>query len=286
MMYSTLIDAPTFQTWLEAPTQHPHVVVLDCQADIQNPAGGLAAYLDAHIPGALHADLDRDLAAPAGTAAGGGGRHPLPDSRHLLENMRAWGIHNHTQVVVYDRAGGAFAARAWWCLRHLGHRAVAVLDGGLAAFLGSQSNGPALAVATGTVSARPSLTRIATVAEITDRVSNSNNTNLLDARDAARFAGEHEPIDAEAGHIPGASCLPFQGNLDQNQKFLSPQLLAERFSDANAETVCYCGSGVTAAHNILAMVHAGCPEPALYPGSWSGWIEDPARPRAQLVAPS
>ena len=174
--------------------------------------------------------------------------------------------------------GGMFAARAWWLLRRLGHAEVAVLNGGWQAWLAlhapceSQSMSPAR----GNFTRRSPLTRQTTAEELLRR----SPAVLLDARAAERFAGIKEPIDHTAGHIPGARCLPATGNLGPDQRFLSAADLKQRFADVGDDCVCYCGSGVTAAHNILAMRIAGLPEPALYPGSWSEWIEDPTRPIA------
>ncbi len=223
-------------------------------------------------PGAQYASLDEDFAAPPGA----GGRHPLPDRQWLRDRFRAWGIDDDDQIVVYDDAGGAFAARAWWCARWLGHGAVAVLDGGLGAWTGPLSRATP-AVAPGNFSIRAPLTRQIDAAGVLARLGESV---LVDARTRPRFDGIEEPIDPVAGHIPGAVCLPFQDNLDASGRFKPAAALAERFRGLPDDVVCYCGSGVTAAHDILAMRVAGRPEPMLYPGSWSEWIQDPGRPRA------
>lgn len=268
-MHSTVMDAPT------ALAAGDSVKYLDCRASLADPAQGRRAFTAGHIAGAAYLSLDDDLAAPPGD----GGRHPLPDPETLAARLRALGIDDGDQVVVYDDAGGAFAARAWWCLRWLGHEAVALLDGGLGAWprplaVEEPPRSP------GNFSIRPSLTRTVDVHTLT---ASSGERLLIDARSQARFDGEEEPIDPVAGHIPGAICRPFQGNLDSAGRFLPAAALAERFPD-HAEVVCYCGSGVTAAHNILAMRIAGRPEPALYPGSWSEWIRDPERPREPSAA--
>ncbi|MGE0624716.1 MAG: sulfurtransferase [Pseudomonadales bacterium] len=263
--YTTLIDPSTA---LEAGNS---VKFLDCRASLADPDLGRRAYLEGHIAGAGYLSLDDDLAA----APGRGGRHPLPDPEALAAKLRALGINDGDQVVAYDDAGGAFAARAWWCLRWLGHEAVALLDGGLAAWpvpLTVQTATPV----PGDFSIRPSLTRTIDAARLAAELA---AYTLVDARSEPRFRGEEEPIDSVAGHIPGALCRPFQDNLDSNGRFRSPTVLARRFP-AEGKIVCYCGSGVTAAHNIVAMRHAGLPEPILYPGSWSEWIQDVARPRA------
>ena len=246
--------------------------ILDCRARLGDPDFGRAAYAAGHLPGAVYASLDDDFAAPAGD----GGRHPLPDPETLRDRFRAWGVDDGDQVVVYDDAGGAFAARAWWCARWLGHRAVAVLDGGFGAWQGPLSQAHPV-VDPGNFSIRPALTR---TVDADTLLAGLADASLVDARALPRFEGREEPIDPVAGHIPGARCLPFQDNLDEHGRFRPAAALAERFAGLPDDVVCYCGSGVTAAHNVLAMRIAGRPEPVLYPGSWSEWIRDPARPRA------
>jgi thiosulfate/3-mercaptopyruvate sulfurtransferase len=214
--------------------------------------------------------LDEDLAEPPGDK----GRHPLPDPDRLAARLRGLGISDNDQVAVYDDAGGAFAARAWWCLRWLGHEAVAVLDGGLKAWSAPLTDN-LVSPDPGDFSIRPTLTRTIGVQELASSLA---DYSLIDARSQPRFDGREEPIDSIAGHIPGAQCRPFQANLNKDGKFVDPQTLAARFP-ANVEAVvCYCGSGVTAAHNILAMRVAGLQEPMLYPGSWSEWIRSEDRP--------
>ena len=180
--------------------------------------------------------------------------------------------------MVYDDASGAFAARAWWMLRWLGHANVAVLNGGLAHWSGPTESGPAAAVAVSDFSPADALTRSITSQELHQAVQDGNAPILVDARAKPRWAGTEEPIDPVAGHIPGAHCYPFQDNLREDGTFKSAEALRTRFNAAGATVVCYCGSGVTAAHNILAMHIAGLPEPILYADSWSGWITDPGRP--------
>jgi thiosulfate/3-mercaptopyruvate sulfurtransferase len=268
-MFTTLISADAVATNTTA------MRILDCRARLGDPEFGPRAYAAGHLPGARYASLDHHFAAPAGA----GGRHPLPDPARLRDAFRTWGISDTDQIVVYDDAGGAFAARAWWCARWLGHEAVAVLDGGLAAWSGPLVGHDSLAqlvVEAGTFSIRPSLTRTIDADTLLQRLA---ETRLVDARTQARFDGLEEPIDPIAGHIPGALCLPFQGNLDGTGHFKTPAELAERFAGLPDDVVCYCGSGVTAAHNVLAMRIAGRSEPILYPGSWSEWILDPERPR-------
>lgn len=265
-MHTTLIDAATVAADPGACR------ILDCRARLDDPEFGARAYAAGHIPGSHYASLERHFSAPPGT----GGRHPLPDAERLRDSFRAWGISDDDQIVVYDDSGGAFAARAWWCARWLGHRRVAVLDGGLQAWDGPLSQAQPV-VEPGTFSIRPPLTR---TIDATALLQGLSTATLVDARNRARFEGREEPIDPVAGHIPGAQCLPFQENLDDSGRFRPAAALAERFAGLPEDTVCYCGSGVTAAHNVLAMRIAGRAEPILYPGSWSEWIRDPARPRA------
>ena len=264
MSYTTVIAADELR-------ELHNVKIFDCRAALGDSGYGHRVYAEGHIAGAVYLSLDDDLASPPGD----GGRHPLPRPDSLAMRLRELGVSDDAQVVVYDDAGGAYAARAWWCLRWLGHEAVAVLDGGLNAWTGTlETTTPD--PAPGNFSIRPALTRTVDASEL--QTSASART-LVDARARARFAGEEEPIDPVAGHIPGAVCLPFQENLAADGRFQDAETLKRRFADVGSadNVVCYCGSGVTAAHNILAMKIAGYPEPALYPGSWSEWIRDPDR---------
>ncbi|MEO2172867.1 MAG: sulfurtransferase, partial [bacterium] len=235
----------------------------------------------AHIPGAVFVDLDKDLSSEV--VPGKTGRHPLPLAEEFEASLQQWGLENDQQVVAYDDANGAFAARLWWMLRWAGHANVAVLDGGFNAW---RDSGQVVTdgVTEQQISAftsKPALTCDIQADELPLYAG-----LITDARDLARFNGESEPIDPIAGHIPNARCLPFTSNLTRSQHFKSVAELQQQFEDfgvpGDSSTVCYCGSGVTAAHNILALVHAGYPEPTLYPGSWSEWITDPNRPVATL----
>ena len=246
---------------------------MDCRAALGDPDYGLTAYREGHIPDARYADLDRDLAGPAGER----GRHPLPDRDVLAGRFADWGIRHGDQLVAYDDAGGQFACRFWWLARWLGVESCAVLDGGIAAYLdaGGEVTREVREVEPSKFRPRAPLTRLV---EADDIVAARASLTLIDARAEARFLGEQEPIDRIAGHIPGALSYPCADNLDSAGRFRRD---ASRFRGlAERNVVSYCGSGVTATHNILAMVDAGFPEPALYPGSWSEWIEDPRRPRA------
>jgi len=277
--FTTLISPAELRSILNSAAST--LVILDCRAALSDPLAGQRQFDEGHIEGAQHADLERHLASVS--ADGSGGRHPLPDASRLAQQCGQWGITDDTQVVTYDAQGGAFAARAWWLLRWLGHARVAVLDGGLAHWSSPLTHTTSSPSAQ-TFRVRPSLTQQVSADEVV-QLSNTAPpgqaapTPLIDARSTERFEGRQEPIDPIAGHIPGARCLPHTGNLDETGKFLSAAALAVRFAGlATAETVCYCGSGVTAAHNILAIRHAGLSEPRLYPGSWSDWIRDPGRP--------
>ncbi len=274
-MYDTLIDPKV----LFEHRENPAWCVIDCRASLTDPAAGSSAYAAGHVPGAVFADLATDLSGPL--IPGVTGRHPLPDPRVLAATFGGWGVDAGTQVVAYDAGNGAYAARAWWLFRWLGHAAVAVLNGGIAAW---QAQGYPLRStiehrARATFPVRETLTRVVSVADVIERGA---SMDLVDARAEARFRGEVEPIDPVAGHIPGARCVPFEGSLDADGRFAAPELLRRRFetprSRADRELVCYCGSGVTACHNILAMRYAGLPEATLYAGSFSEWIRDPARP--------
>lgn len=267
-MSGTLIDAPT----LAMHAGDPRWICFDCRHSLTDAEYGAAAYSAGHIPGARFADLDSDLAAPPGVR----GRHPLPERDQLVARFRTWGVTADSQLIAYDDAGGMFACRFWWLARWLGHAAAAVLDGGLDAW---REGGGEL---TGEVP-RPRKTDFAAAKPLTRTIDAGGilanpALTLIDARAAERFAGEQEPIDRVAGHIPGAHSYPCTDNLGTDGRFDRDRV---RFSALDgADVVSYCGSGVTAAHNIMAMVVAGYDEPALYPGSWSEWIEDPARPTA------
>jgi thiosulfate/3-mercaptopyruvate sulfurtransferase len=235
-------------------------------------------YLAGHIPGAAFVDLDRALAEPPGP----GGRHPLPSSERFARAMRRAGVREAAPVVAYDAATSLAAARAWWLLRYYGHEDVRVLDGGLAAWMAagySLQTGPT-AVDPGDFAAIPGgmpLLDASSASELSD------GGLLLDARAPDRFRGDHEPIDPVAGHIPGARNRPTTENLDAHGRFLSAGDLRRAFEQAGAgddvSVGAYCGSGVTAAHEVLALEVAGFPA-ALYVGSWSDWVTDPSRPVA------
>lgn len=253
------------------------VVVLDCRFSLTDTSEGNRLYLQSHIPGAHYAHLDHHLSSPI--VPGETGRHPLPDPRAFVHQLRRWGVNQGMNVVVYDNAGGAIAARAWWLCQWVGHNNCFVLDGGFNAWTTAALPVSAEVPAPGqgnVVPREPNLTTVDTTA-----VTRGNRL-LVDARDAPRYRGEQEPIDTKAGHIPGALNLPFASNLDDQGHFLPAEELRKKFATLNpghTDRVIthYCGSGVTAAHNVLAMLHAGYDATDLYAGSWSEWIVDDSR---------
>jgi len=265
---------------LAACLAEPNLRVVDCRASLQNVAAGRELYRQSHVPRAQFADLLEDLSGPI--VAGKTGRHPLPDVDAFVSKLRGWGIGVGTQVVVYDDAGGAFAARLWWMLRWLGHDAVAVLDGGFPAWVaeGRPVTDEVETPPPGNFVARPRAELLVTAQELA--APESVARKLFDARAPERYRGDVEPIDPVAGHIPGAVNLPFAENLRDGRFLLAAELrqrLAAALDGATPETsVVYCGSGVTACHDILAFAHAGLPLPRLYAGSWSEWITDSSRP--------
>lgn len=269
-MHSTLIQPKGLQL------EDENCAFIDARFYLPEPDRGEAEYLEAHIPGAVYAHLDRDLSGPL---TGQNGRHPMPSVEKMAETFSQWGIDDEVQVVAYDTGGGQIAARLWWMLRYLGHDAVAVLDGGLAAF-DSELRGGREERAPRRFTPR---VRDAMHIDVGDLVQRLHTHLLIDARAAERFRGETEPLDPVAGHIPGAHNLPSASNLDDTGRFLSKDDLRERFETVvgdreTSDVVCYCGSGVTACHNLLAMEAADIQGARLYPGSWSEWCADESRP--------
>jgi thiosulfate/3-mercaptopyruvate sulfurtransferase len=283
MPYTTLISAAEL-------AQHgfdPDWVVLDCRHDLANPAAGRAAYQAAHVPNAAFADVDADLSSKTpGPDGAFRGRHPLPAREAFIDTLRNWGVNQNSQVIVYDAQGGMFAARVWWMLRWIGHEAVAVLDGGLPAWIaeGGQLSTEAPSRARGNVSERPSMVSTVSAADILANLSQAQPARVvIDARAPDRFRGENETLDPVGGHIPGAKNRFFKDNLQPDGRFKPAAQLRADFSALIAtpeRAIMQCGSGVTACHNLLAMEVAGLPGAALYPGSWSEWCADPSRPVA------
>jgi thiosulfate/3-mercaptopyruvate sulfurtransferase len=267
---------------LAAALGRPDLVLVDCRFDLNDPRAGEDAYLIRHLPGAIYAHLDRELADRSKRERG---RHPLPAAVDFCARLGRWGISPASQVVIYDGGNGAYAARMWWMLRLLGHRKVAVLDGGYAAWVGSGGEvdnkvprpRPAL------YSARYDLRQVVTTAVLAARMAVVGSL-LIDARAPERFRGEVEPIDAIAGHIPGAVNRHYALNIGANGRFKPAEQLAAEYTEllqgaSPAEAVHMCGSGVTACNNLLAMEYAGLRGSRVYVGSWSEWISDDGRAR-------
>ncbi|WP_426111919.1 sulfurtransferase [Massilia sp. PWRC2] len=275
-MFTTLISASE----LARAMPDDDLVIVDCRHDLQLLTAGRAAFEAGHIAGAVFADMEQELAGAKRDGAGVFlGRHPLPAPADLLDLLRRWGVNDGTQVVAYDAHGGMYAARLWWLLRWLGHPAVAVLDGGLQAWSGPLSTAAAADRAPGNISARPALAGSVDAATLVANLS-SEELTVVDARAPDRFRGENETIDAVAGHIPGAINRFFKNNLDADGRFKSAELLRAELAPLGdaASAVMQCGSGVTACHNLLAFEIAGLTGARLYPGSWSEWSADAARP--------
>ncbi|MFZ6873362.1 sulfurtransferase [Undibacterium sp. Di27W] len=278
-MYTTLISATELA---------PHIadqkwVVLDCRHDLMDTNAGQAAYDQGHIPGAQFVHLDQRLsAAKVGADGVFRGRHPLPEKTDFIATLQALGINEDSQVIIYDAHGGMFAARLWWMLRWVGHKAVAVLDGGLPAWVaaGQQVSTEVPAARSGNISEQAAVVGTVDVSQVLANISSAAKT-LVDARAADRFRGENETIDPVGGHIPGAKNRFFKDNLQADGRFKPVEQLQQEWSavvgDAS-QAIMQCGSGVTACHNLLALEVAGLPGAALYPGSWSEWCADASRP--------
>jgi thiosulfate/3-mercaptopyruvate sulfurtransferase len=278
-MYTTLIEPGE----LAAQLRRPDWAILDCRFDLARPAWGAECWRAGHIPGALYADLNRDLSGPVTPATG---RHPLPSAAALSETLGRFGIDARVQVIAYDQGPGVYAARLWWLARWLGHRAVAVLNGGFAAW---QRAGLPVSSAAGTRAPRqfvpqPAQAHGVSTAEIAAWLASGalalGEPLLVDARSADRFAGANESIDPVAGHIPGARNHPYARNHDGDGRWLAPAQLRQAWlatlaGREPAALVSMCGSGVTACHNLLALEVAGLSGARLYAGSWSEWIRDP-----------
>jgi thiosulfate/3-mercaptopyruvate sulfurtransferase len=277
--FTTLIDATT----LASQAGRHDLVLFDCRAELGKPHWGEAEYARAHLPGAQFLHLDHDLSSPVSADSG---RHPLPDPDAFARRLGQLGAGASSQLVAYDQGNGAYAARLWWLARWIGHRNVAVLDGGMAAWTAA---GLPLETSRREPVPRQIEARLAAGAWVdsatVDTLRAHPGTLLVDARGSERFAGRNETIDPVAGHIPGARNAPFTGNLANDGKFLPVEALRVRWntllgSQPPAGLIAMCGSGVTACHNLLAMEHAGLAGARLYAGSWSEWIRDPRRPVA------
>jgi len=261
------------------------LMVFDCSFDLAQPSAGMAQYQEAHIPGAIYADLDKHLSARPGDPAASGGRHPLPSREAFAAWLRSVGFNNAMQAVVYDRQGVNYCGRLWWMLKWAGHENVAVLDGGLQAWQaagGAMAQGDEPAHFQSNFALGAPLRRLVTVQEVLATLGQPCQT-IVDARATPRYRGEVEPLDPVAGHIPGALNRPFTENIAADGRFKPAQLLRAEFQallqGRPAATVVHqCGSGVSALPNLLAMEVAGLGPTALFAGSWSEWCSDPQRP--------
>lgn len=279
MPSSPLVSTAELASHLDDPAWR----IIDCRFDLAQPEAGEAAYREGHIPGALYAHLERDL---SGAVTPDSGRHPLPDPRTLCDTFSRWGIDSETQVICYDAQANAYAGRLWWLLRWLGHARVAVLDGGLKAW---ESQHLPLDSAIASIAPRdfhghPQDGMLVTTQELASQFD-PHTRCIIDVRAAERFAGEKEPIDPVAGHIPGARNLPYLSNLDAGDCYLPPEALKKMYrrvlDDVPPEQcVVMCGSGVTACQSLIALEIAGLSGAKLYAGSWSEWIRDMRRPVA------
>ena len=282
MTYKTIINADDLIKNLD----NDDFSIVDCRCDIKDTSYGIDAYNEGHIPNAIFADIDNDMASEKTSTSG---RHPLPNPEKLAEKLSQWGIDAEKQVVIYDDAGCAFAGRVWWILRWLGHKGgVAVLNGGLGAYMKaggklvtSQTSKPRLSYK---VDVNNNLhVDIETVTDAQYKM----DALLVDARSRERYLGVKDEVDPIAGHVPGAISHPLGKNLDKNGLFKSPEELKLEFNkiigDNNPkDIISMCGSGITACHNIIAMEIAGIKGVRLYVGSWSEWITDSKRPIAKI----
>ncbi len=281
MKYSTLISTEELSEQLNNPAW----IVIDCRFSLADPDYGRRSYKEAHIPGAIYAHLNDDLSGPH--IPNQTGRHPLPEIAMFSARLGRWGIGPDVQVVLYDDAGGAIAARLWWMLRFLSHDAVAVLNGGWRFWIAekrpTRSRQESYPPRHFTPTPR---SHMMIFAPKVDHLITEHESRIFDSRSADRYRGENETIDPVAGRIPGAISAPYQDNIGPDDLFLSREKLHERFLTLldglpPEQATFYCGSGVTAAHNLLALAYAGMGDARLYVGSWSEWITDPTRPVAK-----
>lgn len=288
-MYTTLISVAQLRQLLD---DHQPVLVMDCSFDLMNPAAGRQQFEAAHIPGAVHVDLDEHLSDKTGPDRASGGRHPLPSRETFARRLQALGLNPGQQVVAMDRQGANYCGRLWWMLKWCGHEAVAVLDGGLAAWQaagGAVAEGASPPPQPGRFELQPARAETLVAPDIARRLGQPDLT-LVDARAAARFRGEVEPLDPVAGHIPGALNRPFTENIGPDGRFKPATELRADFERLlagrdPAAVVHHCGSGVSAIPNLLAMEIAGFGRTALFPGSWSEWCNTPGLPCARSQVP-
>lgn len=282
MTYTTLISAVALKNF------HGELRIFDCSADLSQPHAGREQFEAQHIAGAGFADINTDLSSHDPAVAVNGGRHPLPSREHFAAWLGRMGVGHHTQVVVYDRQGMNFCGRLWWMLQWCGHEAVAVLDGGLQAWVavgGQVESGASVAAPARVFELRPSLVTLLHTSDVYAALGKPTQT-ILDARSPARFRGETEPFDPVAGHIPGALNRPFNSNIGPDGLMKSAAQLRTEFDTllaghAPASVVHHCGSGISAIPNLLAMQIAGLGSTALYAGSWSEWCNTSGLPCAQ-----
>lgn len=282
MTYTTLISADALKNF------HGELRIFDCSADLSQPHAGREQFEAQHIAGAGFADINTDLSSHDPAVAVNGGRHPLPSREHFAAWLGRMGVGHHTQVVVYDRQGMNFCGRLWWMLQWCGHEAVAVLDGGLQAWVavgGQVESGASVAAPARVFELRPSLVTLLHTSDVYAELGKPTQT-ILDARAPARFRGETEPFDPVAGHIPGALNRPFNSNIGPDGLMKSAAQLRTEFDTllaghAPASVVHHCGSGISAIPNLLAMQIAGLGSTALYAGSWSEWCNTSGLPCAQ-----
>lgn len=284
-MHTHLIDATELQALRAAKAP---LVIFDCSFDLTQPDAADRLFAEQHVAGAQQAHLDRDLSTHAPGQGVNGGRHPLPQREQVAQWLGRMGVGNDTQVVVYDRNGCHYCGRLWWMLKWLGHDAVAVLDGGLPAWLaagGETETGAARSPTPCTFALRAPLRQLATTEQVAQQLGRATQT-VVDARAAPRYRGEVEPLDPVAGHIPGALNRPFVDNLGPDGRFKPAEQLRQEWQAllglrAPESVVHHCGSGVTAVPNVLAMELAGFAPVALYAGSWSEWCRTPGLPCAK-----
>lgn len=277
-MCTTLVSTETLAAHLDGSW-----VIVDCRYDLTNPVWGREQYLAGHVPGAVYASLSEDLSAPP---SGTNGRHPLPCVEDMEATFGRLGIGPGTQVAIYDQDAGSYASRLWWMLRYLGHDAAAVVDGGWARWVRERRPtraGREMRPAAVFRGERRKALRVL-VGQV-EQMLDDSNVLLVDARAPERFEGASEPLDRTPGHIPGAVNHFYRRNVTEEGVMLPPEELRRRFADTLGgrrpdQVVMYCGSGVTACHNLLAMEHAGLEGARLFPGSWSEWSADSSRPIA------
>lgn len=278
MDFKTLISVEGLSKFLH----EPNWIIVDCRFSLDDPDQGYLDYQESHIPGAIYTHLDNELCGDI--ISGQTGRHPLPEIDVISTTFGSWGIDKYSQVVAYDDEGGMFAGRFWWLLQWLGHERVAVLDGGLQAWIdgGHDVTNVVPNIKPKTFNPSPRKDMITTVDALLSHMGDPSYL-LVDSRAPERYWGTFEPIDPVAGRIPGAVNYYWLNNLDPRGFFVTKDILRGRFETLfqgipTNNVTFYCGSGVTAAHNVLATAHSGLGMSRIYPGSWSHWILDPERP--------